>query len=184
MKALVILILFFLAASLSAQDLGSPIGRTPYDVYLGPMRSVLGSLGNNKPSLDEVKQYVRTGRGFRYYMKHPYIPQMPAETEASKAGDCKAKSLWVASKMDDHTVRFVIGRARAVSQISHAWLMWQGPAGWLILDPTNFSSPLDVNRVARDEFMPIYSYSAGGKYAHTVATAPKGRAEAKYGDHL
>ncbi len=86
--------------------------------------------------------------------------------------------------MDDRSVRFVIGKARAVSQISHARLLWSGPAGWLILDPTNFSSPLDVKRLARDEFMPIYSYSAGGKYAHTVATAPRGRAETKYGDYL
>ena len=182
MKTLTTLLLT--CSSLLAQDLGAPTGRTPYDPHLGPMRSVLGSLGSNKPSLDEVKQYVRTGKSFRYYMKDPYVPQTPAETEATKAGDCKAKSLWVASKMDDRTVRFVIGKARAVSQISHAWLMWPGPSGWLILDPTNFSAPLDVNRVARDEFMPIYSYTAGGKYAHTVATAPKGRAEAKYGDHL
>jgi hypothetical protein len=184
MKTLLALLFLGVCARLSAQDLGAPTGRTPYDGYLGPMRSVLGTLGNNKPSLDEVKQYVRTGKGFRYYMKDPYVPQTPAETEATKAGDCKAKSLWVASKMDDRTVRFVIGKARAVSQISHAWLMWPGPNGWLILDPTNFSAPLDVNRVARDEFMPIYSYTAGGKYAHTVATAPKGRAEAKYGDHM
>jgi len=62
--------------------------------------------------------------------------------------------------------------------------MWPGPGGWLVLDPTNYSAPLDINRLARNEFMPIYSYTAGGKYAHTVATAPRGQAEAKYGDHL
>jgi hypothetical protein len=178
------LLLMGLCAQHSAQDLGSPTGRTPYDGYLGPMRSVLGSLGSNKPSLDEVKQYVRTGKSFRYYMKDPYVPQMPAETEATKAGDCKAKSLWVASKMDDRTVRYVIGKARAVSQISHAWLMWPSSAGWFILDATNYSSPLAANRVSRDEFMPMYSYSAGGKYAHTITTAPKAKPEAKYGDHM
>lgn len=131
-----------------------------------------------------MKQYVRTGKSFRYYMKDPYVPQTPAETEASKSGDCKAKSLWVAWKMDDRSVRYVIGKARAVSQISHAWLMWPGPGGWFILDPTNFSSPLAANRVSRSEFTPIYSYTAGGKFAHNVATAPRPGAEAKYGDHL
>lgn len=167
-----------------AQDLGSPISRTPYDRYLAPMHSVLGSLGNAKPSLEEVRQYVHTGRSFRYAMKDPYVPQTPAETEATKSGDCKAKSLWVAYKMNDRSVRFVIGKARAVSKISHAWLMWPGPSGWLILDPTNFNAPLDLTRIGRDEFTPIYSYSAGGTYAHTVASAPRGKAESKFGDHL
>jgi hypothetical protein len=178
-----LLFLLGVSAPLLAQDLGSPTSRTPYDVYLGPMRTVLSALGNNKPSLAQVNQYVRTGKSFRYQMKDPYIPQLPAETEATKSGDCKAKSLWVASKMDDRSVRFVIGRARAVSQMSHAWLMWPGPSGWLILDPTNFSSSLEMNRLARDEFMPIYSYTAGGKYAHTVAAAPKIKPSPKYGDH-
>lgn len=165
-----------------AQDLGRATGSTPYDAYLGPMRTTLNTLGANQPSLDEVKQYVRTGRGFRYVMKHPYIPQTPEETEATRAGDCKAKSLWVAHKMDDRTVRFVIGKARAVSNMSHAWLMWKGPEGWFILDPTNYSSPIDLSRVGPNEFLPRYSYSANGKFVHSGAAAPKSR-EAKYGDH-
>lgn len=181
---LTLLLLLGVCGQHLAQDLGSPTGRTPYDPHLGPMRSVLGGLGSKKPSLDEVKQYVRTGKSFRYYMKDPYVPQMPAETEATKSGDCKAKSLWVAWKMDDRSVRYVIGKARAVSQMSHAWLMWSGPGGWFILDPTNYSSPLAANRISRNEFTPIYSYTAGGKFAHTVATAPRPRGEAKYGDHL
>ncbi len=166
-------------------DLGSPVGSTPYDTYLGPMRTVLSSLSGVKPPVNQVSGYVRTGRGFRYFMKDPYIPQLPAETEAMKAGDCKAKSLWVASKVNDRSVRFVIGKARRVSSISHAWLLWPSPnGGWLILDATNFSSPLDPAKLSTDEFMPIYSYSAGGKFAHAAGAGAVGKARQRYGDHL
>ena len=160
-------------------DLGSPCGRTPYDPYLGPLWSVLGRLSGQKAGIDEVRSYVRTARGFRYYMNDPYVPQTPEQTESTRSGDCKAKSLWVTSKMDDRSVRFVMGKARRVSSISHAWLLWQGPGGWLILDPTNFGSPLDPGRLSADEFVPTYSYTQGGKYAHAVAAKPK----VKYGDH-
>jgi hypothetical protein len=165
------------------QDLGNPTSSTPYDRYLGPMRTTLSDLGGNKPPVNIVKGYVRTAKGFRYYMKTPYVPQTPAQTEASHSGDCKAKSLWVAFKMDDRSVRFVIGKARANSGMSHAWLLWKSPSGWLILDPTNFSSPLSVNRVGGNEFIAQYSYTAGGKFVHAGASASKRRQSAKYGDH-
>jgi hypothetical protein len=184
MKTPLILALILLMAGgrfAGAQDLGQPTSSTPYDAYLGPMRATLSSLHGKAPPLDEVKQYVRTGRSFRYVMTNPYVPQTPAETEATHAGDCKAKSLWVADKMDDRSVRFVVGKARAVSNLNHAWLLWKGPDGWLILDPTNYSSPIDANRVGPGEFIAFYSYTAGGKYVHAGAAARK--AEAKYGDH-
>lgn len=178
-------ILAALSAVAAAQDLGKPTSSTPYDRYLGPMRATMNSLGSNHPDLSLVKQYVRAGRSFRYEMKTAYVPQTPAETEATQSGDCKAKSLWVAHKMNDRTLRFVIGRARAVSGMSHAWLLWNGPQGWMILDPTNYSSPISVNRVGPGEFIARYSYSAGGgKYVHSGATAPKTKPTAQYGDHL
>src|SRR4051794_8981978 len=77
------------------QDLGSRVSSTPYDRYFGPIISTMASLGSNNPPLPQVEELVRTGRAFRYYMKDPYIPQSPQETESSKSGDCKAKSLWV-----------------------------------------------------------------------------------------
>lgn len=166
-----------------AQDLGKPTSKTPFDAYLGVMRSVMASLGSNNPALPEVEGYVKTGRGFRYYMKHPLIPQTPAETESSRAGDCKAKSLWVANKMDDRTLRFVVGRAHASSGMNHAWLLWKGPNGWLILDPTLLSTPIDVNRVGPTEYTPRYSYSSGGKYIHPGAISAKPKGIIRYGDH-
>jgi hypothetical protein len=171
-------------AFVRAQDLGTATSSTPYDKYFGPMRTTLSALGSNHPPLDNVRDYVRTGRGFRYAMKDPLVPQTPAETEATHSGDCKAKSLWVASKMDDHTVHFIVGKARAQSGMNHAWLLWKGPDGWLILDATMYSTPLDLARIGPNEFIPLYSFtSGGGKYVHGGGAARK-KAEPKYGDHV
>jgi hypothetical protein len=180
---LVVILTLLTATILPAQDLGRPTSSTPYDKYFGRMRAVLSDLGNNHPPLELVEEYVRTGRGFRYYMKDPYIPQTPAETEASRSGDCKAKSLWVASKMDDRKIYFVVGRIKSVSGMSHAWLLWKGPTGWLVLDATMYSRPLEVARLGPNEFTSLYSYTAGGKFVHSAAAVRK-KAESKYGDHV
>ena len=185
MKTLALVIVLTLVTTTGlapAQDLGQPTSSTPYDKYFGRVRAVLSELGNNNPPMELVEELVRTGRAFRYYMKDPLIPQTPAETDASRAGDCKAKSLWVANKLDDRKVYFVVGRVRSVSGMSHAWLLWKGPAGWLILDATMYSRPLEVARLGPSEFTPLYSWNAGGKFIHAAAGARK-KAESKYGDH-
>jgi hypothetical protein len=135
-----------------------------------------------QPDVPTVEQLVREGRSFRYVFKkdEPYVPQAPSVTEATRAGDCKAKAVWLASKMSGAKVRYVIGKARISSNISHAWLIWDGPAGWLILDATNFSRPLSPDRVSPTEFVPTYSYSANASYAHTVSGIARG---ARDGDH-
>jgi len=48
--------------------------------------------------------------------------------------------------MNDQSLRFVVGKARAVSGMSHAWLLWKSPDGWLILDATNYSAPIELSR--------------------------------------
>ena len=86
-----VLTLLSASSSLSpAQDLGRSVGSTPYDKYFGPIRATLSELHSNSPPIELVNDLVKTGRGFRYYMKDPYVPQTPAETESSKSGDCKA----------------------------------------------------------------------------------------------
>ncbi|MFL6589549.1 MAG: hypothetical protein ACJ8M4_05195 [Chthoniobacterales bacterium] len=182
-KTLFAIAMFVTGGLAMAQDLGQPTSHTPFDNYLGVMRTTLSSLGGNHPEVPEVEGYVKTGRGFRYYMKNPLVPQTPAETESTRAGDCKAKSLWVAYKMDDRTLRFVVGRAHASSGMNHAWLLWKGPSGWLILDATLLSTPIDVSRVGPNEYTPRYSYSASGKFVHAGATSAKPHGEVKYGDH-
>jgi hypothetical protein len=164
-------------------DLGSATSRTPYDQYLGPMWSVFGRLSGGQPDLPLVEQLVRQGKSFRYVFKadQPYVPQLPEVTESTKSGDCKAKSLWLASKMNTKKVRYVIGKAKAGSNLSHAWIIWDGPEGWLVLDATFYSRPLSPERLSATEFIPIYSYSPGGRYAHTVSAAARGT---KNGDHL
>src|SRR3954462_11863697 len=91
-----------LAEAKAQLDLGSPTSRTPYDNYLGPMFSVFRGL-NGKADMATAARLVREGRAFRYsYNKsQPFVPQTPEETESKQAGDCKAKALWLASKMDD-----------------------------------------------------------------------------------
>lgn len=164
-------------------DLGSPTSRTPYDGYFGPVWAVFRQLNGPQPDMDTVEKLTRQSNGFRYsYNKEqPYIPQTPEQTEASHSGDCKAKSLWLAAKMDTSSIRFVVGKARLSSSMSHAWLFWKGPQGWMVLDPTNSGRPIDPERLSSSQLVPTYSYSPGGKYAHSVAAAGKG---AKYGDHM
>ncbi len=166
-----------------ALDLGSPVGKTPYDQYLGPLWTVMGHLGGNQPDPAVVAKLVSEGRGFRYVFKkdQPYVPQTPEETESTHSGDCKAKALWLASKMDCRKVRFVIGKAKQGDSQSHAWLIWEAPDGWLILDATLYSRPMDPDKTSPSEWVPSYSYAPGGKYAHAMAA---GAAQKRYGDHM
>src|SRR6185312_4831241 len=108
----------------------------------------------------------------------PYVPQTPAETESTKSGDCKAKALWLASKMGSRNVRFVVGKASVERNVNHAWLIWEGPQGWLILDATMFSKPLQPDRLSPSDYVPSFSYSPSGRYAHAVAAIIAGK---KYG---
>src|SRR6478735_1817378 len=74
-------------------DLGSASSSTPYDPYLTPIWPILRQL-NGKADVATAAQLVRQGKAFRYSFNKalPYTPQTPAETEAKKSGDCKAKS--------------------------------------------------------------------------------------------
>lgn len=183
LRLLLTLCILALAENSHAQmNLGAPTPRTPYDPYLGPVWPVLRAL-DGKADFATASQLVRQGRAFRYsYNKsEPYTPQTPEETESKKAGDCKAKSLWLASKLNDRGVRFVIGKAKVSHNISHAWLIWNGPDGWMILDATLYSSPLSPSRIRPTEFVPTYSYAPGAKYAHTVSVSG---ASPRNADHL
>jgi hypothetical protein len=149
-------------------DTGRPTSSTPYDRYMGPVRSVFGQFGGAVPSMDEVRSQLRTARRFRYYFNpaEPYTPQSPEVTESRKQGDCKAKSLWLASKMGDRKVRFVIGKAVPSSKLSHAWLLWSNGGTWYFLDPTMESDVVYAERVTGRKLIPQFSYTGSGTFSH------------------
>ena len=171
MKTAIIVFLSSLAAlssTFASLDLGSPTASTPYDRYLSPVKHVLTQLDGKEDSLKHVCQLMRVGRHFRYTYTTPYTAASPEVTAATHAGDCKAKALWLAAQLNDSSVRFVIGKARAESTINHAWLLWTQDAShtW-ILDCTNCSEPILAERADTSrEYIPTYSYGKGGSYRY------------------
>jgi len=149
-------------------DLGTSAGYTPYDRYMNPVKQVLTHLnGSAAPTMQQVCQWMNEGRNFRYSFTDPYTAATPAVTAQIHAGDCKAKSLWLADQINDPSIRFVIGRARSSSKISHAWLMWKNEGRWWILDCTNFRQPIAADRINPDrEYIPLYSYTKAGSFRH------------------
>ncbi len=147
-------------------DLGSPASDTPYDPYMSPVKQVLTHLSSEEAPMDRVRRLMREGREFRYSFTSPYVAATPDVTESTRAGDCKAKALWLADQLNDESVRFVIGKARRTSQMSHAWLLWQHENQWWILDCTNNWYPIPADRVSSSQYIPYYSYTKHGEYRH------------------
>jgi hypothetical protein len=134
-----------------------------------PVKQVLSSLASNGTSMDRVRELMREGRSFRYSFTEPYVAQLPDTTAKIRTGDCKAKSLWIADKMGDrNNIRYVIGKARRTSKISHAWIMWNDGAQWWILDCTNTSQPIRASSVSKNEYIPLYSYDSRRCYRHAA----------------
>jgi hypothetical protein len=149
-------------------DTGVPCDGTPYDAYMGPLRHTYAQMGDGSPSISDVRSQLRTAYRFRYYFDsaQPYTPQTPEVTEARQQGDCKAKSLWLLSKMKERDVRYVLGKARLASTISHVWLLWPNGGTWIILDPTTTADVIDANRVVGQKDIPKYSYDARRTFRH------------------
>lgn len=174
-------LLFTQSAAFAAIDLGSPAGYTPYDRYMSPVKQVLGSLRGQTTDMKRVQLLLSEGRSFRYSFTDPYTAATPAVTARTHAGDCKAKSLWLMDRLGDSKVRYVIGKARAKSAISHAWVMWSDGNAWWILDPTNASRPIPAASASPREYIPLYSWSKTGSYRHratslgVAAVAGKGK---------
>jgi hypothetical protein len=147
-------------------DFGFHASSTPYDRYMYPVKNVLGHINGEEAKFDRVRQLMHEGRRFRYSFVEPYIPSNPATTAARHAGDCKDKALWLCNQLNDPSVRFVIGKARRNSRISHAWVYWQQGSRLWILDCTNKSEPIPADRVSANEYIPYYSYAKDGTYRH------------------
>ena len=147
-------------------DLGSTAGYTPYDAYMRPVKRVLSSVPNQKAAMDRVAQLMQEGRSFRYVHSDPYNPMLPAETARRRSGDCKDKALWLCDQLQDSSARFVIGKMKRSSSISHAWVMWQTEGRWFILDCTLNWKPIPMENVSQGDFVPLYSYAKNGTYRH------------------
>ncbi len=158
-------------SALAGVDLGTPSAGTPYESHMQPVKVVLQALSSQTAPMERAQELMRIGRSFRYSYTDPYTPAMPSLTAAKRAGDCKAKALWIADKLGDENVRFVIGKAVASSKISHAWVMWKSEGRWWILDPTNVSRPLSADTMSSNRYIPLYSYDKTGAYRHAKTGA-------------
>jgi hypothetical protein len=167
--ALTLLALAMTKIAAFSVDLGVRSGGTPYDRYLGPVRTVLGSLDKKKADMDTVKKLMKQGRSFRYHLDDPYVPAMPSVTAKEREGDCKDKALWLCDQLGDSSVRFVIGKTSNRAKISHAWVMWQNEGRWWVLDCTLKSAPIAADTLPANQYIPLYSYSKGTCYRHGVS---------------
>lgn len=171
MKAhLLRLVLFTLwAATAEAVDLGEQVASTPYDRYMGEVKSVLGQLSGSESDVEKVCSLMQEGHKFRYRFTRPYKSASPEETQLRREGDCKAKALWLCSRMNDAGLRYVVGKTKLGAPLSHAWLLWWNDGYWWILDCTNLSVPLRADLVPSDEYVPFYSWNKSGEYQHNAA---------------
>jgi hypothetical protein len=132
------------------------------------VRQVFGKCGSATVSVETVRSQLRTARRYRYYYNpsNPYEPALPEITEARQAGDCKAKSLWLAQKLGDSSVRYVVGKPTANSRLSHAWLLWPKGGGWYAVDPTMETDLLLAERIVGRKLIPQYSYNGQRAFVH------------------
>ncbi len=142
---------------------------TPYDPFLKPVRTVLTHLNGHSPTFKKASELLRQGKHLAYVYETPFEASTPATTTARRAGDCKAKSLWLASQLNDPNVRFVIGKAHRDSLVCHAWLLWNDNGKWWILDPTMASKPIAAASVGADDYLAFYSYDKSGSYCYAAA---------------
>jgi hypothetical protein len=152
--------------SIAGSDTGSPASQTPYDRYLAPVRTVLSTLGTEKPAMAQVRQMMLQGRGFHYRMSNPYVAALPEQTAQKRSGDCKDKALWLCSRLGDADVRFVIGKTEPRARINHAWVMWRSEDRWWVLDCTLRSAPIPADEIPHNRYIPLYSYGKDASYRH------------------
>lgn len=162
-----------------ALDLGVQSRSTPYDRYMNPVKQVLSKVHGEETDMRRARDLMRIGRSFRYSFTTPYTASLPQVTAARRAGDCKDKALWLINELNDDSVRFVIGKARANSTISHAWVLWKCNGRWWILDPTNRRDPIAADHVSNRSYIPEYSYSKNGVFHHGVGSGDTEYASAK-----
>ncbi len=146
-----------------------PAVSTPYDRYSGTVRTVIARVNREPPSMTRVRALMDEAHDFRYRMAHPYLAALPENTAAARAGDCKAKALWLYDQLGDSSAFYVIGKTFKGAKSNHAWLYWRCDSRWWILDPTNRSTPIPADSIPNNRYEPWYSFGKGGAYRHRVS---------------
>ena len=143
------------------------VGSTPYDHQMQRIQPALTTspaYGIYGPSLSAVNHWMIELRAMPYRYSREW--RTPLEVEAAKVGDCKGKALllydWIQSNGATN-VRLVIGKRRAESSLTHAWLEWQTRMGTLLLDPTfNWNAAVKLSN--RQTYVAFYGYEGRHKY--------------------
>ena len=150
-----------------ARDLAlQPTTFTPYDRYLGTVRTVMANLEPRDPTMAQAARLMKEGHRFKYCVCDPYRADPPTLTEARRAGDCKSKALWLYDNLGDRNALFVIGKAEQRARTSHAWVYWRNDDRWWILDCTERADPIAADSVSSDRYVPYYSFGKGAAYRH------------------
>ena len=147
-----------------------PTSFTPYDRYLGTVRSVIAELDARNADMRLACDLMRLGHGFRYTSAEPYRAALPSRTAAGRAGDCKAKALWLYDRLGDPAALYVIGKLERGSQSSHAWVYWRNQERWWILDPTSRGVPIAADSVSSRRYVPYYSFGKSGAFRHPATS--------------
>jgi hypothetical protein len=147
-----------------------PTAFTPYDRYLGTVRTVIANLPERDADMLVACSLMREGRSFRYVATDPYRAVPPQVTEARRSGDCKAKALWLYEQLGDPRALYVIGKLERRSKTSHAWVYWRAEDRWWILDPTDRADPVAADSVASSRYVPYYSFGKGGAFRHRATS--------------
>ena len=145
-----------------------PAADTPYDRYSGSVRAVISRLNQRPPNMARARELMNVAHDFRYRAGDPYLAALPETTAATRAGDCKAKSLWLYDQLGDPSALYVIGKTFRGAKSNHAWIYWRYDSRWWILDPTNRETPVPADNFGDDRYVPYYSFGKRGAYRHPM----------------
>lgn len=145
-----------------------PTTFTPYDRYLGTVRTVINNLAPQPANMVLAARLMKEGRRMNYCMSDPYRADPPAVTAARRAGDCKSKALWLYDQLGDSNALFVIGKVQRRARTSHAWVYWRYADRWWILDCTERTDPIAADSVSSDRYVPYYSFGKTGTFRHSA----------------
>ena len=153
-----------------AQSTYFEVASTPYDHQMQRVYQILtepSAYRTYGPSLDAVNAWMTELRSMPYQYSQQW--RTPFEVAAAKVGDCKGKALLLYDWMQSNgatNVRLVIGKRRAESPRTHAWLEWQTRVGTLLLDPTfNWTAAVKLSNPRT--YVAFYGYEGGHKYRAT-----------------